>query len=152
MPLHNPRAAIEWLMAVAISLRDKSVAGAQLIALNSHNTAHILTFWERLYNIITAEHLMDAEQMRYIVIWDNVSFLRSALVQNTFMIIHNFHSNTSRHTLSSLTPLRSFFGMAVEGLRSPALCQDILHSSHEDLGPNCCRAATFGNAWMDWLI
>ncbi len=50
--------------------------------LGPNNTAHIFTFLAKLHNIVTAEDQMDAEHMRYIVIWDNVSFHRSALVQN----------------------------------------------------------------------
>ncbi len=42
--------------------------------LGPYNMAHIFTFLDRLHNIVTAEDQIDAEQMRYIVIWDNVSF------------------------------------------------------------------------------
>ncbi len=42
--------------------------------LGPYNMAHIFTFLDRLHSIVTAEDQMDAEQMRYIVIWDNVSF------------------------------------------------------------------------------
>ncbi|KAK3529286.1 hypothetical protein QTP70_025734 [Hemibagrus guttatus] len=52
--------------------------------LGPDNTAHIIPFLDRLHNIVTAEQQMDAKQMRYIVIWDDVSFHRSALVQNCF--------------------------------------------------------------------
>ena len=45
-----------------------------------YNTPHILTFLDRLHNIVTAVNQM--HQMHYTVIWDNVSFHRSALVQN----------------------------------------------------------------------
>ncbi|CAB1440707.1 unnamed protein product [Pleuronectes platessa] len=45
---------------------------------------HIPKFFDRLHNIITAVNHM--QQMQYIVIWDNVSFYRSALVQNCIAI------------------------------------------------------------------
>ncbi|KAI7800421.1 hypothetical protein IRJ41_002844 [Triplophysa rosa] len=47
-----------------------------------YNTPHILAFLDRLHHIITAGNEM--HQIQYTVIWDNVSFHRSALVQNWF--------------------------------------------------------------------
>lgn len=47
-----------------------------------YNTPHILAFLDRLHHIVTAGNEM--HQMQYTVIWDNVSFHRSALVQNWF--------------------------------------------------------------------
>ncbi len=46
------------------------------------NSDLILTFLDRLHNIMTAANQRD--QMQYIVVWDNVAFHRSALVQNRF--------------------------------------------------------------------
>ncbi len=70
--------------------------------LGPYNTKHIVTFLDRIHNISTAKEQMDAEQMRCIVIRDNVSVLRSALVQNCFMSIRDFQSNTSHNTLPYL--------------------------------------------------
>ncbi|XDV24289.1 hypothetical protein PO909_028507 [Leuciscus waleckii] len=47
-----------------------------------YNTPHILAFLDRLHHMVTAGNEM--LQMQYTVIWDNVSFHRSALVQNWF--------------------------------------------------------------------
>ncbi len=46
-----------------------------------YNTALILTFLDQLHNITAANQI---DHMQYIVVWDNVSFHRSALVQNWF--------------------------------------------------------------------
>ncbi|KAK0131387.1 hypothetical protein N1851_033930 [Merluccius polli] len=63
--------------------------------LGPYNMAHILT--DRLHNIITAEDQMDAEQMRYIVIWDKYLSTDLLWSKTGFISIHNFHSNTSHH-------------------------------------------------------
>ncbi len=47
-----------------------------------YNANLILAFLHRLHEIVTA--LNQVDQMRYIVVWDNVSFHRAALVQNWF--------------------------------------------------------------------
>ncbi|XP_045555739.1 uncharacterized protein [Salmo salar] len=55
--------------------------------LGPYNTAHILTFLDRLHNIlIPPERMNDADHQRtwYVVAWDNVSFHRAAPVQNWF--------------------------------------------------------------------
>ncbi|XP_049319442.1 uncharacterized protein LOC125780972 [Astyanax mexicanus] len=54
--------------------------------LGPYNTAHILTFLGRLHNILIPERMNDADRHRnrYVVVWDNVSFLRAATVQNWF--------------------------------------------------------------------
>ncbi len=53
--------------------------------LGPYNTGHILTFLDRLHNIlIPPERMNDADHQRnrYVVVWDNVSFHRAAPVQN----------------------------------------------------------------------
>ncbi|KAK0153012.1 hypothetical protein N1851_005311 [Merluccius polli] len=55
--------------------------------LGPYNTAHMLTFLDRLHNIlIPPERIDDADHQRnrYVVVWDNVSFHRAAPVQNWF--------------------------------------------------------------------
>lgn len=37
-----------------------------------YNTAHMLTFSDRLHTIVTAGDQMDADQMRYFGIWDDL--------------------------------------------------------------------------------
>ncbi len=96
-----------------------------------YNMAHIFTFLDRL---VTAEDQMDADQMKYISIWDNVSFHWSAEMQNWFYKRPQF-------SLQDLPPPPPppFFGMTMDGLWSPALCQDIHYSSHG------------GGLWPDWF-
>ena len=50
--------------------------------LGPYNANLILAFLDRLHEIVTA--LNQVDQMRYIVVWDNVSFHRAALVRNWF--------------------------------------------------------------------
>ncbi|KAI2667382.1 DNA-directed RNA polymerase subunit beta [Labeo rohita] len=53
--------------------------------LGPYNTAHLITFLEILHNTLIPPDQTDGpEQLRYIVIWDNVSFHRAALVHNWF--------------------------------------------------------------------
>ncbi len=57
--------------------------------LGPYNTGHILTFLDRLHNIlIPPERMNDADHQRnrYVVVWDNVSFHRAAPVQNWFLV------------------------------------------------------------------
>ena len=73
-------------------------------SMGPYNTPHILTCLERLHNIVTAVN--HRHQMQYIVIWDNVSFHRSALVQNWFQHHPQF-------TELYLPPYSPFLCMAV---------------------------------------
>lgn len=79
-----------------------------------YNTPHILAFLDRLHHIGTAGNEM--HQMQYTVIWDNVSFHRSALVQNWFQ--HHPHLTVLYLLPYSpfLNPIEEFLCMAMEGL------------------------------------
>ena len=84
-----------------------------------YSTPHILTCLDRLHNIVTAVN--HRHQMQYIVIWDNVSFHWSALVQNWFQHQPQFTELYLPPYSPFLNPIKGFFlGLAVEGLRSPA--------------------------------
>ncbi|XP_038141857.1 uncharacterized protein LOC119784069 [Cyprinodon tularosa] len=49
--------------------------------LGPYNTAHLITFLDTLHNtLIPPDQIDGPEQLRYVVIWDNVSFHRAALV------------------------------------------------------------------------
>ncbi len=50
--------------------------------LGPYNTAHIITFLDALHDMLT--NVQRPEQTRYVIIWDNVSFHRAALVRNWF--------------------------------------------------------------------
>ena len=79
-----------------------------------YNTALILTFLDQLHNITAANQV---DHMQYIVVWDNVSFHRSALVQNWFQQHPHFTCSISSTILSIPQPYRIvFLGMAVEGI------------------------------------
>lgn len=75
--------------------------------LGFYNTAHMLTFLDRLHNIVTAEDQWDAEQMRYIVILDNCVSL-----SETLCIIPPFHCSGPKldyqHPQSSLQYLSPY--------------------------------------------
>ena len=72
-----------------------------------YNTAHILTFLDRLQNIITAVNQM--HQMQFTVVWDNVSFHRSALVQNWFQHHQQFTLLYLPPYSPFLNPIEEFF-------------------------------------------
>lgn len=53
--------------------------------LGPYNTAHLITFLDTLHNTLIPPDQVDGpEQLRYVVIWDKVSFHRAALVRNWF--------------------------------------------------------------------
>ena len=53
--------------------------------LGPFNTAHLITFLDTLHDtLIPPDQIDSPEQLRYVVIWDNVSFHRAALVPNWF--------------------------------------------------------------------
>ncbi|XP_049914950.1 uncharacterized protein LOC126399166 [Epinephelus moara] len=53
--------------------------------LGPYNTAHLIAFLDTLYNIVVQPDQMDdTEVIRFVVVWDNVSFHRAALVRDWF--------------------------------------------------------------------
>lgn len=53
--------------------------------LGPYNTVHPITFLDTLHSTLIPPDQIDApEQPRYVVIWENVSFHRAALVHNWF--------------------------------------------------------------------
>ena len=69
------------------------------------HTVH-LTFLDRLYNITAVNNM---HQMQYIVIWDNVSFHHSALVQNWFQHHPHFTILYLPPYSPFLNPIEEFF-------------------------------------------
>ncbi|XP_016307648.1 uncharacterized protein LOC107662224 [Sinocyclocheilus anshuiensis] len=88
--------------------------------LGPYNANLILAFLDRLHEIVTAFNQVD--QMRYIVVWDNVSFHRAALVHNWFHEHPEFEVLYLPPYSPFLNPIEEFFfSMAVEGIRPAAL-------------------------------
>ncbi|XP_016341057.1 uncharacterized protein LOC107688028 [Sinocyclocheilus anshuiensis] len=80
--------------------------------LGPYNTAHILTFLDRLQNIlIPPERMNDADHQRnrYVVVWDNVSFHRAAPVQNWFADHPTFLVQYLPPYSPFLNPIEEFF-------------------------------------------
>ncbi len=71
-----------------------------------YNTALILTFLDQLHNITAANQI---DHMQYIVVWDNVSFHRSALVQNWFQQHPHFTVLYLPPYSPFLNPIEEFF-------------------------------------------
>ena len=71
-----------------------------------YNTALILTFLDQLHNITAANQI---NHMQYIVVWDNVSFHRSALVQNWFQQHPHFTVLYLPPYSPFLNPIEDFF-------------------------------------------
>ncbi|XP_045564705.1 uncharacterized protein [Salmo salar] len=68
--------------------------------LGPYNTAHIITFLDTLHNrLIPNDH--GPEKPRYVIIWDNVSFHRAAVVCNWFTGHPLFIALNLPHTLHS---------------------------------------------------
>ena len=76
-------------------------------SMGPYSTPHILTCLDRLHNIVTAVN--HRHQMQYIVIWDNVSFHRSALVQNWFQHHPQFTVLYLPPYSPFLNPIKEFF-------------------------------------------
>ncbi|KAA0725390.1 hypothetical protein E1301_Tti021982 [Triplophysa tibetana] len=65
-----------------------------------YNTAHIITFLDTLHDMLT--NVQRQEQTRYVIIWDNVSFPRAALVRN-------WYTDHPLFTVLNLPPYSPFF-------------------------------------------
>ncbi len=65
--------------------------------LGPYNTGHIIAFLDALHAVVQDR----PQQPRFVVIWDNVSFHRAALVRDWF-------NNHNPFTLSYLPPYRPF--------------------------------------------
>ncbi|XP_062322268.1 uncharacterized protein LOC134023930 [Osmerus eperlanus] len=73
-----------------------------------YNTARLLIFLDTLHNtLIPPDQIVHAEQPRYVVIWDNVSFHRAAL-------IHNWFTNHPRFLVLPLPPYSPFLNAIEE--------------------------------------
>ncbi|XP_045925684.1 uncharacterized protein LOC123983470 [Micropterus dolomieu] len=71
-----------------------------------YNTAHIIAFLDTLHDMLTVQR---PEQTRYVIIWDNVSFHRAALVRNWFTD-HPFFTALNLPPYSPfLNPIEEFF-------------------------------------------
>lgn len=78
--------------------------------LGPYNTAHLITFLDTLHNILTPAEQMDGpEQPRYVVIWDNVSVHRAALVHNWFIHHPRFSVLNLPPYSPFLNPIEEFF-------------------------------------------
>ncbi len=77
------------------------------------------TFLDRLHNIVTVEDQMDAKQMRYIVIWDNI-----------FAVVQNWFHKCPQFSLQYLPLQYPAPPPPPPPPPPPAVCQDIPHSSH----------------------
>ncbi len=75
--------------------------------LGPYNANLILAFLHRLHEIVTA--LNQVDQMRYIVVWDNVSFHWAALVQNWFHEHPEFEVLYLPPYSPFLNPIEEFF-------------------------------------------
>ncbi|KAJ8369545.1 hypothetical protein SKAU_G00095730 [Synaphobranchus kaupii] len=80
--------------------------------LGPYNTAHLLTFLETLHNTLTPSDQRKhngPEQPMYVVVWDNVSFHRTALVRNWFDENQHFSFLHLPPYSPFLNPIEEFF-------------------------------------------
>ncbi|KAI2665826.1 Insertion element IS630 uncharacterized 39 kDa protein [Labeo rohita] len=74
--------------------------------LGPYNSQHILTFLDALHNIVVQNR---PDQPRFVVIWDNVSFHRAALVQAWFTNHNQFEVVYLPPYSPFLNPIEEFF-------------------------------------------
>ena len=67
--------------------------------LGPYNTTHIIRFLDALHNTVVQD---GPEQPRFVVIWDNVSFHRAALVRDWFT--NHWFTNHNNFTVVYLPP------------------------------------------------
>ncbi|XP_039672067.1 insertion element IS630 uncharacterized 39 kDa protein-like [Perca fluviatilis] len=78
--------------------------------LGPYNTAHLITFLDTLHHTLIPPDQVDGpEQLRYVVIWDNVSFHRAALVHNWFTAHPRFLVLYLPPYSPFLNPIEEFF-------------------------------------------
>lgn len=78
--------------------------------LGPYNTAHLITFLDTLHNTLIPPDQVDGpEQLRYVVIWDKVSFHRAALVRNWFTAHPRFLVVYLPPYSPFLNPIEEFF-------------------------------------------
>ncbi|XP_039623835.1 uncharacterized protein LOC120538391 [Polypterus senegalus] len=90
-------------LCAAISLRGLLHHHAKL---GPYNSQHILTFLDALHNIVVQNR---PDQPRFVVIWDNVSFHRAALVQAWFSNHNQFEVVYLPPYSPFLNPIEEFF-------------------------------------------
>ncbi|KAL3989085.1 hypothetical protein ACER0C_013403 [Sarotherodon galilaeus] len=71
-----------------------------------YNTAHIIAFLDTLHDMLTVQR---PEQTRYVIVWDNVRFHRSALVRNWFTDHPSFMALNLPPYSPFLNPIEEFF-------------------------------------------
>ncbi|KAL0149334.1 hypothetical protein M9458_055372 [Cirrhinus mrigala] len=71
-----------------------------------YNTAHIIAFLDTLHDMLTVQR---PEHTRYVIIWDNVSFHRAALVRNWFTDHPSFMAFNLPPYSPFLNPIEEFF-------------------------------------------
>ncbi|KAI2665257.1 Insertion element IS630 uncharacterized 39 kDa protein [Labeo rohita] len=71
-----------------------------------YNTAHIIAFLDTLHDMLTVQR---PEHTRYVIIWDNVSFHRAALVRNWFTDHPSFTALNLPPYSPFLNPIEEFF-------------------------------------------
>ncbi|XP_049912445.1 coiled-coil-helix-coiled-coil-helix domain-containing protein 7 isoform X3 [Epinephelus moara] len=90
-------------LCAAISLRGLLQHHAKL---GPYNAQHIITFLDALHDAVVQDR---PEQPRFVVVWDNVSFHRAALVQNWFTNHDQFEVVYLPPYSPFLNPIEEFF-------------------------------------------
>ncbi|XP_039616998.1 insertion element IS630 uncharacterized 39 kDa protein-like [Polypterus senegalus] len=117
-------------LCAAISLRGLLHHYAKL---GPYNSQHILTFLDALHNIVVQNR---ADQPRFVVIWDNVSFHRAALVQAWFSNHNQFEVVYLPPYSPFLNPIEEFFSAWRWRVydRQPHACMPLLQAMEQACG------------------
>ena len=128
--------------------------------LGLYNTAHIIIFLDALHNAVVQS---GPEQHRFVVIWDNVSFHRAALVRDWITNHNNFSVVYLPPYSRFLNPIEELFSACrwkvydcQPHARLPLLkameeaCGDIEVGSEGDIFPVAYPGMTLLVMWMRW--
>ncbi|XP_029919204.1 uncharacterized protein LOC115367556 [Myripristis murdjan] len=111
--------------------------------LGPYSTAHLITFLDTLHNTLIPPDQTDGpEQLRYVVIWDNVSFHRAALVRNWFTAHPRFLVVNLPPYSPFLNPIKDFFSAWRWKVydRNPQTCIPLLQAMEDACGDTAVDA------------
>ena len=118
------------------------------LPIGPYNTAHLIRFLDTLHNtLIPPDQIDGPEQLRYVVIWDSVSFHRAALVPNCFTAHPHFLVVYLPPYSPFLNPIEEFFSAWRWKVydRNPQMRIPLLQAMEDRMWRNSSRCFS----WLD---
>ena len=116
--------------------------GVHHAALGPYNTAHIITFFDTLHNILIPNDQRNGpEPSRFVVIWDNVRYRRAALGHSWFIDHHVLMLNLPPYS-QFLNSMEVIFGVTLGSDCQPHQRIPILQAMEEacgDMNEGACQ-------------